>query len=265
MAKGLLGGLELLRQFSQARGPLTIPEAVEGSSLNRATAYRMVEDLVAAGWLTVHEDQSPRRYSPSWEIPILGFRALKGRHPHDSLLPHLIALSRRTQRVCVLGFYDAGTVVITDQVSVLDDRIMPTVRGDRYPCASTATGKVLLAFQPNDELERVVASGAPQFTEASKTLPDDIMTEMLSIRERGWAVASGEYLSGFGALATPVFNANGSVVAGFGVRAFGEASEGFINEALNAAVMQSAMESRCMSTEKRCASAARCMEERRRP
>ena len=243
MATGLVGGLELLKLFAHAHGPLTIPEVVDGSGLNRATAYRMVDDLVATGWLRLHDDQSPRRFSPSWEVPILGLRALKARHPHDSLLPHLIALSRRTQRVCILGFYDAGSVVITDQVSVLDDRIMPVVRGDRYPCASTATGKVLLAFQTDTELERVVASGSPQFTESSKTHPDEITTDLLSIRERGWAVANGEYLAGFGALAAPVFGADGREVAGFGVRAFGEASEGFIGEVLNSTLMQSALAS----------------------
>lgn len=243
MSEALVAGLDLLRYFAKRRRPLTIREAAEGAGLKRATTYRMVDDLQRSGWLTVHPDQSPRRYSLSWEVRRLGLLALKSYIPYESVLPHLIALARRTRRPCVLGFYDDGDVVITDEVEVMDERTMPIVRGDRYRCSSTACGRVLLAYQTDTEIQRVASQGSPKFTEATRTDPDEILNDLMVVRANGWAVANGEYVAGFGALAAPIFNAAGEVIAGLSVRAHGEVTEGFVKEVLPHVRMQTALAS----------------------
>jgi DNA-binding IclR family transcriptional regulator len=218
MAAGLAGGLALLRHFASAGKPLSVPEAVERSGLNRTTVYRMVEELVAAGWLRIEPDQTPKRYAVSWDVAMLGLRALRSNHIRDGALPHLIALARRSRRPSGLGFYEAGLVVMTDQVSVVEDRIMPTPQGERYPAAATAAGKALLAFQSEAEIQRVAANGLPAFTDRSRVSAEEIRADLDRVRERGWAMNEGEYDRNLGALAAPIFDSRRQAVAALAVR-----------------------------------------------
>jgi len=56
-----------------------------------------------------------------------------------------------------------------------------------------------------------------QWTEATITDLDRLRAEVDKVRKRGWAVAPGEVLSGINALAAPVFDADGELVATIGI------------------------------------------------
>lgn len=243
MAAGLAGGLELLRHFAKARRPMSIPEAVEASGLNRTTVYRMVEELVEAGWLRAEHGQGRKRYSVTWDVAMLGLQAMRTNSVREAILPHVISLARRTRRPSGLGFYENGMVVMTDQVSVVEDRIMPTLRGERYPCAATAAGKALLAFQSESEIARVTGPGLPAFTERSRVSGEDIREDLRRVRERGWAMNEGEFDRNLGALAAPIFSSSGLPLAALAVRCMPGTAETVVAELAHDLVVQTSLAS----------------------
>ena len=57
----------------------------------------------------------------------------------------------------------------------------------------------------------------PRYTEHTVTDPDDLRAELAGVRERGWAEAVDELEVGLAAVAAPVYDAHGDVVASMSV------------------------------------------------
>jgi DNA-binding IclR family transcriptional regulator len=219
LADGLRRSLTAVAALAASPKPLSAAELASELSLSRASAYRVLEDLEAAGW--VMGAGGPKRYSLTLRFAQLCVTPL--RHTvREAVLPHAIALARVLQCVCQVALYEDGDVVYTDAVEVDGDRISPTIVVGRAPAAATASGKILLAFQPELERERVIAKGLPQLTPRTKTGPADIRKDLDACRSRGFGIAFYELQLPKGAISFPIFDAEGTVVAALGAIAQGQ-------------------------------------------
>jgi DNA-binding IclR family transcriptional regulator len=133
--------------------------------------------------------------------------------------------------------HDAATTVIeelrnttneTVQIAVLDGREVVYVErlesphtlrlfgriGHRMPAHCTSTGKLLLAFLPEERLE-VLLKGwrlEPR-TPATITGQRQLLEELARVQTRGWAENLGESEVGVASVAAPIRNARGEVIA----------------------------------------------------
>jgi DNA-binding IclR family transcriptional regulator len=89
--------------------------------------------------------------------------------------------------------------------------------GRRTPLHATATGKVLLAWGDPAEAKKVFASTLERYTPSTITDTSALEAEMTVVRERGWACTAEEFEVGLNALAAPIRNAAGDVIASVGV------------------------------------------------
>jgi DNA-binding IclR family transcriptional regulator len=83
----------------------------------------------------------------------------------------------------------------------------------RKPAHSTAAGKVMLAFQPDELVEDVIAVGLDGHTANTIVDADEFRRELAQIRNRGYATADEENELGVRSLAAPVRDYNGNVIA----------------------------------------------------
>jgi DNA-binding IclR family transcriptional regulator len=89
---------------------------------------------------------------------------------------------------------------------------------DRYPpLHSTAGGKCYLAFQPESVTEEYIARGLSAETENTVTSPVKLREQLAAIRRRGYAVTREESTPGAAAVAVPVINPSGEVLATVGL------------------------------------------------
>lgn len=207
--------LHILRVLASGYEPMSARDVSTHVGVSRATAYRALEELGEEGWLIV--EGSPRRYAPSLRLAQLGIGALRHNPVRELLLPHAIELARLTRRVCGLAFYERGEVVYTDAIEIYAERTFPVVMCDRSPATTKAAGKILLAHQPAEEIESVLAAGIPKLTRHTKTDPDELRAELEQIRAQRWAHANREAQDDSVGIAVAVFNANGEAVAALGV------------------------------------------------
>lgn len=92
--------------------------------------------------------------------------------------------------------------------------------GVPVPVHASASGKLLMAFAPEQVRERFLATGPfHAFTRSTITSAEAMRRELALIRRRGHAEDHQEFLSGISCLAVPVRNRSGEVVAGLGVMA----------------------------------------------
>ena len=86
--------------------------------------------------------------------------------------------------------------------------------GQRIPLHATSDGKVLLAYLSDAELAESLTPPLPRFTARTVTDPGDQVPGLLDeVRQRGFATAVDELEAGLTAIAAPVRNAEGHVIA----------------------------------------------------
>jgi len=70
---------------------------------------------------------------------------------------------------------------------------------------STAMGKAILAYLPEDRIDEVIDHhGMPKMTSSSLTDREELLAELKQVRERGYAVSKGEQVKGLRAIAAPI-------------------------------------------------------------
>ena len=85
--------------------------------------------------------------------------------------------------------------------------------GLRVPLHATSDGKVLLAFRPEAELAGFLTPPLARLTERTIADPAVFRAELAEIRRRGFATAVDELEAGLSAVAAPVRDAEGTVIA----------------------------------------------------
>ena len=207
--------LDILMFVARSDGPVRVSDVATGTGTSRTTVYRTLESLHREGWLRAHG--SPRRFSPSLRLAEIGIAVLRHNHIRDVLIPHAIDLARLTQHYCSIAFYEDGEVIHTDAVLHLSERVYTALAGARYPATTGASGKILLAYQPPEELDRVLARTITRFTDRTRTDPEEVRQDLKVCRARGYGLSDRELTDDTVGIAVPVFDAPGSAVAALAV------------------------------------------------
>ena len=85
--------------------------------------------------------------------------------------------------------------------------------GQRIPLHATSDGKVLLAYLSEAELNACLAPPLARFTDRTITAVAEFSELLAEVRRRGFATAVEELEAGLTAIAAPVRNAEGNVIA----------------------------------------------------
>jgi DNA-binding IclR family transcriptional regulator len=133
----------------------------------------------------------------------------------------LLTLSRPVMRRLrdALGLTVVLSKVVANQLYAIE-RIYGTsnvtvgiVIGSPLGLHSSAQGKIVMAFGAEDLLEATLRSKLEPRTSRTIVDPKRLRREIVEVRERGWATASGETMTGLNAVAVPIFD-SGEQLAG---------------------------------------------------
>ena len=128
-------------------------------------------------------------------------------------MPELERLARLTRETTGLGVLDGDTLLTVAQADGPNLIAVGDWTGRSTPLHCVASGKVLLAALAEREVLRIVRRGLVAYTERTITELEPLLEELARIRRRGYATAIGEYELGLNAVAAPVHDARGNVIA----------------------------------------------------
>ncbi|WP_235283805.1 MULTISPECIES: IclR family transcriptional regulator [Thermus] len=130
--------------------------------------------------------------------------------------PHLEALRDATLETVHLAVLDGKEVVYIDKVPGKRELLLASQIGSRFPAQSTALGKALLAFLPE---ERWPMAFTPGLKRTPNTLSDfaRFREELLATRARGYALDLEKNEPGVRCVAAPILNGRGEPVAAVSV------------------------------------------------
>ncbi|MGH3158922.1 MAG: IclR family transcriptional regulator [Streptosporangiaceae bacterium] len=202
----------LLKVFRTREADLGVSELARRLGLGKSTVHRMLTTLVAEGLI----EQNPR--TGGYRLGIVMFELGQAVRVHMDLHaavgPVLGELRAQTGESSQVGVLDGHEVVYVDRMESAHSLRLFTETGRRVPVNCTSSGKVLLAYLPEPELQAVLVA-APLTALTPHTITDNerLRSELDRVRRKGWAEAVNEREVGVASVAAPVRDATGAVVA----------------------------------------------------
>lgn len=122
-------------------------------------------------------------------------------------------LSRATGETVNLSLLQDGEVVNVDEINLSDSVLSVTWLGRHTTLHNTANGKVFLAHLDEAEVDRVLGAELEASTEHTVTDPAELRRQLEEIRRSGHAWQYEELEAGLSAVAAPVRDAGGAILA----------------------------------------------------
>jgi IclR family pca regulon transcriptional regulator len=219
-SQSLEHGLAILACFTAERPVLGIADIADTVHMSRSTTHRYAITLRALGYL---EQTRARKYQLGTRVSDLGMSVLNSIALRTHAPPHLRQLRIQSRCTASLAILDGADILYLARVRSYQTgqhKIDMGLRvGARLPAHCTAKGKLLLAYLHQEEQRDALKGRLSRRTERTITTKKVMRVELERIRERGIAVNDRELTDELHALAAPVRDEEGEVVAAVSIAA----------------------------------------------
>jgi len=207
-------GLGVIRAFDGERPALTLSDVAKATGLTRAAARRFLLTLVELGYMTTEG----RLFKLSPRVLDLGRPYLSSLTLQELAQPHLAALVARVEESATVAVLDGAEIVYVAHAPARKILSVSVGIGTRDPAFATSLGRVLLAGQGDEWLDGYLATVKVQrITPATIATPARLRAELERVREQGFALVDQELEEGLRALAAPIHDNQGRVIAAVNV------------------------------------------------
>jgi DNA-binding IclR family transcriptional regulator len=205
----------LLLALGDCTGEAGVTELARRLGLHKSTASRLLATLEKRG--LVEQDEESGKYRLGLVVIRLAERAESTLDLRALAMPELDRLARTTRETTGLGVMDGDRMLTVAQADGPNLVAMGDWTGRGAPLHSVAAGKILMAAMPERDVLRLVRRGLDRFTDKTITELEPLLEELARVRRRGYATAFGEYETTLNAVAAPVHDARGQVIAALDV------------------------------------------------
>jgi len=208
--------LDMVGQNSQG---MSIRDLSAGLGLPKGTIHRILASLAYFGYI---------RQEPVTKLYFLGLKLMDLNTQLSNQLdfrkvaePILRDLAEKTKQTAHLVILDRDEVVYVDKIETPQHTgglKMASRIGSRNPAHSSAVGKVLLSYYPEEDLAAFLQrKGLPRRTQNTITRRDDFRDHLKTVRHQGYAMDEEENEQGIRCVGAPIFDDKGRPVAAISV------------------------------------------------
>lgn len=206
----LASALDIMLEFERGEPELRVSDLARRLGVTRNKAFRLVKTLESRGFLQRVGDH----YRVGIRLLALGKLAAQ---PIEVLQaaahPEMEALAKETGETVYVLVPDGSEAVCVATIESTHYLRISVAVGLRRPLHAGAGQKMLLAGFDDQRLAQVLKRMGPAFTESTITDRADLLRELKEIRERGYSLSLGEVDSDAGAVAAPIYDYSGEMVA----------------------------------------------------
>jgi DNA-binding IclR family transcriptional regulator len=207
--------LAILTAFTGEGPELTLDEISLRTNLPKSTAHRLIQTLMAAGFL--ERGRQGGSYRLSVTAAQLGTIALRDR-TREAICEVIIRLRNETGETVGLSVLEGAQMVVVERLVSRHQLRYNLQLGSRLPAHATSSGKVLLADRPEHELRRLFASPRlAAFTPRTIASLDALVAHLAEVGAAGYAIDDEEYLAGLRCISVPVRDLHGNVTHALGI------------------------------------------------
>lgn len=182
--------------------------------VHKSTAFRLLNTLEEHG--LVEQSAERGKYCLGMGIIRLAGATTARLDLVQEARPICRQLAVDTGETINLAVLSEGSALYVDQVAGSSALQSHNWVGQHIPLHATSNGKVLLSGL-DEETQDAVLGTLASYTESTITKKARLRSELVQVRERGYAVAVDELEVGLAAVAAPIHNAHGDVIASMSV------------------------------------------------
>lgn len=199
---------------------MRLSDVAAAIGLGKATVLRLLRALIEVGY--VETDELGKRYRLGYCLFNLGSAARRF-HIIELARPGLARLAEATDDTIFLSLREGDQAHCVDrQTGAYPIRTLTLSVGDRRPLGVGAGSLALLAFEPEAEIERIIAANRDA-RRPFAAFGDDALRAMVSAaRTNGYALNAGNIVSAMNAVGVPVMDQHGRVAAALSIAAITE-------------------------------------------
>jgi IclR family acetate operon transcriptional repressor len=202
--------LLLLETIAEAGGEASLTDLSNRTGLNISTCHHLLATLIQRGFAA--KIPGRRLYALGARILHLGHTCLQVDLPRRAQ-PYLEEINEATGETVHLAALQGDSVVT---LAVRDARHAVRVETGRLgrveAVHATSVGKVIMAWLPEDEIQRMLPSGMKRYTANTITEYPTLVESLRGIRRTGYAIDREEYLPGVICVGAAIRDQAGTVI-----------------------------------------------------
>ena len=207
--------MRLLKAFSEEQEEISVSALAQKLGVAKSTIHRLAVTLVSEGLLEQNPDN--QRYRLGIGLFALGTLVRRRMDISTEARPYLFSLREKTGETILLGIPSDGDIMYIYNLESPQALRMRSDIGIRRPGLTTAVGRAIFAFAPDDLIDRMLAAPVVARTSRTITNPAILRATLAEVREQGYAIEDEESEAGIRAIAAPVRRAGGFVVGAVGI------------------------------------------------
>jgi DNA-binding IclR family transcriptional regulator len=204
--------VSILDLFDNQVKYLGVSEIARHLDLNKSTVYRLVNTLKKEELLIQEEDS--KKYRLGYKILDIANRMRNQVTHNDAALEEMKKLRDLTGEAVLLSVYTNIGGVCIEKIDTKNAIKVTSKPGHTTPLHCGATGKILLAYAEQDEINRVLKKDLESYTENSTTDQEKIREGLKEIRNQGYVLSWGEVDKGAIGIGAPILNEEGNLLYG---------------------------------------------------
>ena len=195
-------------------GESGVTEIATELGVHKSTAFRLVATLESHGVVEQNEDRG--RYRLGVGLLRLAGATTARLDVIQEARPLCRQLAAETGETVNIAVLSESSAFYLEQVAGSSALQSHNWVGQHIPLHATSNGKILLSGLEPERLKEVLGS-LPAYTSLTITKKTQLRKELDRVREQGYAVAVDELEVGLTAVAAPIRNAHGDVIASMSV------------------------------------------------
>lgn len=186
----------------------TISELSTHFEIASSTVHDHLSTLQSLGYVLKDGDE----YRLSLRFLDIGERVRNRMEFYKTAKPELEGLAEKTEEHASLVVEEHGRGVLVETIRGEKAVQVDTHNGMRVRLHTTAPGKAILAYLPDERVKEIVDEyGLPRMTSNTITDTDRLYDELEDIREQGYALDREERIQGMQSIAAPVTDTTDTV------------------------------------------------------
>jgi len=206
--------LEILKLLG-TEPEMRVTDLARRLEVHKSTVFRLLSTLEEHG--LVEQNPSTEKYRLGFGLVRLAGSVVAEVDLARASRPVLEELALRTGETVNLAILQGSQVVNIDQIAAPNLVVNVNWVGKQTPLHATSNGKVLLAYLPEAERQRLLAVALPRLTPRTITDARTLEKQLRRVVEDGYAFTLEELELGLNAVAAPVRAADGRVQAAVSV------------------------------------------------
>jgi IclR family KDG regulon transcriptional repressor len=204
--------IRVLELLSAAPHGMSLAQLAAQTEVPKSTMFRILHTLHEHSIIV--EDSERKLFTLGMKLLGWGNAALARIDLKTIAHPHLVRLAHETRESFYLALLDHEEIVLVDRADTPEIWKMVTRLGQRSPFHCTATGLVIAADMKDEAVDEMIERhGLKKFTPKTITSISRLKKRLKEIRRLGYAIADGEYKPDLCAVAVPIRDHTGRVVA----------------------------------------------------